>query len=187
MAKKRKKKKKLPGMKRVSIYKSDFLNWSTEHLWFFFLTHPALYRAYSRQQKISFERAVSTVRYVLLKYDKEILARDFKVVYQGYKQEVPLDVNWNKKIYREFVVLINMYIKELKTGEELFPPPALVSIDCSDRWLFSSYKYSDLEEEVVENFRLRYLIYQLFTGQRSLGDHPIDINNPLEGLLELID
>lgn len=183
MAKKRKK-RKLPKIKRISLFKSNLLSWSDERIWFFFITHPAIYRSYARQQRVDLSMAYSTVGYVLRKYDREILCQDIRAVYSGYKQEVQHDVNWNKKFYRELVVLINMYLKELKTGEEIYSPPANLSIDLSDRWLFQTYKYYDLEEDIINSFSLRYLIYLIYKGEtpKGLDLESIDMEHPIQSL-----
>ena len=186
MARKRKN-KKLPKIKRISLFKSDLLSWSNERLWFFFISHPAIYRSFARQQRVDLSTAYSTVGYVLNNYDRDILCSDIRIVYEGYKKEVPHDVNWNKKFYRELVVLINMYLKELKTGEELYSPPANMSIDLSDRWVFQTYKYHDLEEDIVKNFNLRYLLHLIFKGlcPKELDLDSIDLEHPIQSLLAM--
>ena len=186
MARKRKK-IKLPKIKRVSLFKSDLLDWSNDKLWFFLMTHPAVYRSFARQQKVDLQRSYYTIRYVLKNYDRETLCSDVRAIFKGYKHEVEHDVNWNKKLYRELVVLMNFYLKELKTGEELYSPPANVSNILNDRWLFHSYKFHDLEEEIVTNFKLRYYLHQLYTGAKTIDTDFVDYDHPIQSALELMN
>lgn len=185
----RRKKKKLPGIKKKSLFSLDLSEWSDEKLWFFFFINRTLYRTFARQQwkgRMSEEEAASIVRYVFNNSTKEDLCNDIRIVHKGMLT-IPHDTNWHKKFYRELVVLVNLYLRELKTGEETYSPPVNLPTILDDRWVFHGYQFSELEEELILNFNNRYLLYSLYRGETlkelSIDPSIVDSKDPVKLLV----